>query len=46
MTMQMCELAVKVDGKEVYSYKKSGHSHKPTDKELLSYVGLPVTAPS
>lgn len=45
MTMQMGELAVRVDGKEVYSYKKSGHSQKPTDKELLSYIGLPVTAP-
>lgn len=40
MSMEMGELAVKVDGKEVYSYKKSGASHKPTDNELLSYVGF------
>jgi hypothetical protein len=45
MTMQMGELAVRVDGKEVYSYKKSGGT-KPTDKELLSYIGLPATVSS
>jgi hypothetical protein len=39
MSMEMGELAVKVDGKLVYSYKQSGE-RKPTDAELLSAVGL------
>ena len=37
MTMQMGELAVKVDGKEIYSYKKSGGA-KPTDAVLLGLI--------
>jgi hypothetical protein len=38
MSMAMGELAVKVDGKLVYSYKQSGNGQKPSDAELLKLV--------
>ncbi len=39
MSMEMGELAVKVNGELVYSYKQSGPK-KPTDADLLSFIGL------
>ena len=40
MSMEMGELAVTADGKQVYSYKASGKGRKPTDAELLRLLGL------
>ncbi len=39
MSMEMGELAVTVDGKQLYSYKQSGNK-LPSDSELLSMVVL------
>lgn len=38
MSMAMGELAVKVDGQTVYSYKQSGATQKPSDAQLLKLV--------
>ncbi len=41
MSMERGELAVKVDGKLLYSYKQAGKL--PSDSELLSFVVLTGT---